>query len=84
MGSGGNMQTREKAPNVKREGWNVGKVSEEASNEEPDEMLRKTLRGNKGNNQGNEHDLVGSVDSGETPQGREESKKSEGAKNQNG
>lgn len=74
------MQKKEKAPGVKRDGWNLRNVSEEASNEQPDDILRKTLRGKDEQGNADERDIAGSVDSDETPQGREESKKAEGAR----
>ena len=68
------MQSKEKVPNIKREGWDIQKLAKEATNEQPDEILRKTLRGNENKINGDELDIVGSVDSNETPQGREENK----------
>jgi len=74
------MQKKEKSPGVRREGWDMQVVAEEASNEQPDDIVRKTLRGNEDKAKADERDLAGSIDSHETPQGREESKKVEGAK----
>lgn len=64
----------EQMPNAKREEWNVKDISEQSVNEMPDEILRKTLRGNEQDGGGSERDVAGNVDSGETPQGREETK----------
>ena len=72
------MQSKEKVPNIKREGWDIQKLAEEATNEQPDDILRKTLRGNEKNGNGDELDIAGSVDSSETPQGREENKRVKG------
>ena len=72
------MQSKEKVPNIKCEGWDIQKLAEEATNEQPDEILRKTLRGNEKKINGDELDIVGSVDSSETPQGREENKRVNG------
>ena len=69
------MQLKEKIPNIKREGWDIQKLAEEATNEQPDDILRKILRGNEKQGNGDELDIVGSVDSSETPQGREENKR---------
>ena len=49
-------------------------MHEESSNELPDDTLRKTLRGNEDHGDADERDIVGNVDSSETPQGREEAK----------
>jgi len=75
---------QDNTPNVKRENWKVKEISEEGSNEMNDEVLRKTLRGDdRGDADG--RDIVGSVDSSETPQGREEAKKDQRRKtNKNG
>ena len=82
------MQKKENQniPNVKREEWEVGKLHRESSNELPDETLRKTLRGDeeKGGDP-DDRDVVGNVDSNETPQGREEAKNDTRSKaNRNG
>jgi hypothetical protein len=74
------MQKKEEVPNIKRDGWDIQKLAEEATNEQPDEIMRKTLRGSKNTNQGNELDIAGSIDSSETPHGREENKRVKGAK----
>lgn len=72
------MQSNEKVPNIKREGWDIQKLAEEATNEQPDDILRKILRGNEEDGNGDDLDIAGSVDSSETPHGREENKKVEG------
>jgi len=78
------MQKKETAPGVKRDGWDLKEVSEEASNEQPDEIVRKTLRGNTKETAADQRDIAGSADRSDTPQGREETKKSEGEAEQNG
>ena len=67
-----------------RDEWSVDKLHEQSSNELPDETLRRTLRGNEQKGDGDSRDIVGNVDSNETPQGREEAKKdTEGRLDQN-
>jgi hypothetical protein len=61
-------------PDVNREEWNVEQLHEEGVNELSDEMLRKTLRADEEKGDPDDRDIVGSVDSNETPQGREEAK----------
>lgn len=69
-------QDQEKVPNVNQEGWNIGQVTEESTNKPSDEMVREVLRGDKEvKGDADERDVVGSVDSDETPHGREEAKK---------
>lgn len=70
------MQKKENQniPDVNREEWNVEQLYEEGTNEMSDEMLRRTLRGNEEDGNPDERDIVGNVDSNETPQGREEAK----------
>lgn len=70
-----NISKDEKVPAVKREGWNMQEVAEEGVNEHPDDVVRRTLREDEGKREGDKQDIAGSVDSSETPQGREESKK---------
>lgn len=68
---------QEKVPDVKRDGWNVEEVSEESTNKPADEITREVLRGSETKSDADNRDLVGGVDSNETPQGREEAKKDE-------
>lgn len=67
-------ENNEKIPNVEKQGWSVEKLNEESVNEGSDDLLRKTLRGNEGEGNPEDRDVVGQPDSDETPQGREESK----------
>jgi len=57
-----------------REGWNVRKLADEASQKDEDEIQRQTLRGDETKGNPNNRDNAGSVKSDETPQGREEAK----------
>lgn len=68
---------QEKVPDVNREGWNVEEVSEESVNKPSDEITREVLRGDETEGDADERDIAGSVDSDETPHGREEAKKDE-------
>ncbi|MGI8494524.1 MAG: hypothetical protein ACR2L1_04320 [Pyrinomonadaceae bacterium] len=61
-------------PDVERQGWNVEKLNEESVNEDFDDILRKTLRGNEDEGDSEERDLVGKANSDETPQAKEEAK----------
>lgn len=70
---------KENVPNIKREGWDVKDVVDEAANENPDDVVRKVLREGEDKNDADRQDIAGSVDSEDTPQGREENKKDEGA-----
>jgi hypothetical protein len=72
-------------PGVKREEWDIEKLSEESMNELPDETLRKSLRGDEEKGNPDNRDMVGNVSSNETPQGREEAKNDTRSKaNRNG
>ena len=56
------------------EGWNIDKLANEASQKDEDEIQRQTLRGDETKGSPDNRDHAGSVESHETPQGREESK----------
>lgn len=81
------MQKKENQnmPDVNVNGLNVKEIHQEGVNELPDDMLRRTMRGNEAKGNPDNRDIVGGVDSSETPQGREESKNDTGSKaNKNG
>lgn len=61
-------------PDIERQGWNVKNLHEESSYQNAEDTLRRTLRGNENKGNPDERDIVGSVDSDETPHGREEIK----------
>ncbi len=69
------IQDKKEMSDVSRENWSAEKLAEEGANEQPDEILRKILRGNAEKGNADERDVAGSVDSDKTPRGREESKK---------
>ncbi len=70
-------QDWEKIPGVNREGWDIEQLANESTNKPSDEMLREVLRGDKTKDNADGRDVVGGVDSDETPHGREETKKDE-------
>ncbi len=57
-----------------RDGWDAEKLSEEAVNQMPDDMMRQILRGGETGENADDLDIAGSADKNETPQGREEAK----------
>ena len=57
-----------------QEDWNIKKLADEASQKDEDEIQRQTLRGDETKGNPDNRDNAGSVQSDETPQGREESK----------
>lgn len=61
-------------PNASREEWNAGEIAEQSVNEEPDETLRKVLRGDESKGDPDERDVVGDTETKDTQQGREERK----------
>lgn len=67
-------KVREEVPNVKRQGWSAEEISEEASNQESDEIYRQIARGDETKGDVDERDIVGSSDKNETPHGRHETK----------
>ena len=77
------VSTGETAPS--RDGWNMQKVAEEASQKSVDEIQRETLRGDETKGDADERDIAGNVDTNETWQGREEAKNDQSGKaNTNG
>ena len=60
---------------TKREGWNAEEISDESTNLPSDEIQRQLLRGDETKGNADNRDVTGSVNSNETPQGREETKK---------
>lgn len=73
-------QNKEKVPNIEREGWEVKDIVEEGVNEDSGDVVRRVLRDGEAKEEGDAKDVVGSVDSEATPQGREENKKNKGDK----
>lgn len=57
-----------------REGWSADDLSKEASQQDEDEIQRQMKRGDETKGNPDQRDYAGTVDSSETPQGREETK----------
>ncbi|HEY8563084.1 MAG TPA: hypothetical protein VIL74_22090 [Pyrinomonadaceae bacterium] len=64
--------TGETAPS--RDGWNMEKLGDEASQKNTDEIQREALRGDETEGDANDRDIAGNIDTNETWQGREEAK----------
>jgi len=77
-------QETENVPHIEREGWDTKNIAEEGANESSDDVVRKVLRGDEKKESADRQDNAGSSAFRDTPQGREENKKSEGEKEQNG
>lgn len=76
---------REGAVLEQSEGWDIKKLSDEASQKEADEVQREVLRGDETKGDADDRDVAGSADSNETPHGREEAKNDvKGKANANG
>ncbi len=60
--------------NKEHEGWNIKELANEASQIDEDEIQRQTLRGDETKGNPDDRDNAGSVNTDETPQGREEAK----------
>lgn len=64
---------------AEREGWTAEEISKESHPVNEDEIKRQILRGDETKGDADKRDIVGSSDSKDTPQGREEAKtKTEG------
>jgi hypothetical protein len=74
-----NTQTPQ-GENEEVQNWDTGKLSEEASQKDADEIQRQTLRGDESKGNPDNRDHAGSADSKDTPQGREEAKNDAGGK----
>ncbi len=68
---------RDEITDVNREGWSIEQITDEATNKSSDETLRQVLRGDETKGDADERDIIGGVNSNETPHGREEAKKDE-------
>jgi hypothetical protein len=65
-----------KFPSIEREDWRAEDISNESSNQMSDEIVRQVLRGDESKGSADNRDVVGGSKSIDTPQGREEAKKS--------
>ena len=70
------------------QGWqkeDIKDITDEASNRDPDGVLRQTLRGDETKGDPNDRDVAGSLEHKDTPHGREETKQDHAGKaNANG
>lgn len=64
----------EQIPDIEKQGWDAEKVSEESANKSSDDIVREMLRGDATKGNPDSRDVVGSVESADTPHGREETK----------
>ena len=83
------QESHENLPSKQTEGQSEsltsGEIGSQASGKDEDEIQREMLRGGSSGSKADDKDVAGSVDSGETPQGREEAKNDVGGKsNKNG
>ena len=74
------MQSKKKPesdefPKAERDEWDAETVSNEAVNQMPDEIVRQVLRGDESKGEPDDRDIVGSSQTIDTPQGREETKR---------
>lgn len=71
------MQAKEDedAKSGSKQGWNIGKLTDEASLAGDDQIRRQALRGDETKGDADERDIGGSVDTKDTPHGREWTKR---------
>lgn len=73
------MQSTEKEnkefEEVEREEWQASELAEQSSYLMTDEVQRQMLRGDETKGNPDDRDVVGSIESDETPHGRKETKK---------
>ncbi len=65
----------EQFPDVEKQDWDAEQISEESTNRPADEIVREMLRGDESEGNPDDRDVVGGVESADTPHGREETKK---------
>ena len=65
----------EQFPDVQDQDWDAERLSEESTNKPSDEVVREMLRGDETKGNPDDRDVAGGVESEDTPQGREETKK---------
>ena len=51
-------QNEENIPDVERQEWEAAKIIKEGANEESDEVVRKLLRGNESDGNGDDRDVI--------------------------
>ena len=73
------MQSQEKEnkeiKDVKNDEWNAQELADQATNMPSDEITREMLRGDETEGTPDNRDVVGGVESKDTPHGRKETKK---------
>ncbi len=65
----------EQFPDVEKQDWDVEQLAEESTNKPSDEIVREMKRGDETKGDADDRDVVGGVDSEDTPHGREETKR---------
>ena len=61
-------------PDVEKQGWDAEQIAEESANKSSDEIVREMMRGDESKGNPDNRDVAGSVDTKDTPYGREETK----------
>jgi hypothetical protein len=64
----------ERKDKAQHEGWTAEELAEESNRNNPDEIKRRILRGDESEGDADERDIVGSSETIDTWQGREEAK----------
>lgn len=64
----------EQFPDVERQGWDAEEISEESANKLSNDIVRQMRRGDESKGNSDDRDIVGGVESADTPRGREETK----------
>ncbi|MCA1625517.1 MAG: hypothetical protein LC768_05625 [Acidobacteria bacterium] len=65
----------EEIKDIQHDKWNAQDLANEATNMPSDEIMREMLRGDETKGSPDDRDVVGNVDTNETPHGRKEAKK---------
>ena len=65
----------EQFPDVEKQNWDAEQLAEESTNKPSDEIVREMKRGDETKGNADDRDVVGGVESEDTPHGREETKR---------
>ncbi len=65
----------EQFPDVDNQNWDAEQLAEESTNKPSDEIVREMKRGDETKGNADDRDIVGGVESKDTPHGREETKR---------
>ncbi len=68
-------QNEDKIPEVEKQGWEADELIEESANVESDDVVRQILRGDESKGDADERDIAPTIDTKDTPRGREEEMK---------